>query len=167
MNGKAYDAIDVANYIVNYCIDESMPVSNLKLQKLLYYVQAASLVETGRRMFADEISAWKYGPVVENVYHSFKLYVDKEIVDKVTEKYSFLDFEQEDYDPMEMILETDQPIIQRVTKSYKNYSALKMVNKTHGERPWKDAFANNSEFIDVGEIKKFYSKENNRALIYG
>ena len=45
MKQKAHEAMDVANYIVNYCIDSGHPVSNLKLQKLLYYVvpaQAAS-----------------------------------------------------------------------------------------------------------------------------
>lgn len=165
---RAYDAIDVANYIVNYCIDNNDPVSNLKLQKVLYYVQAASLVEHDDIMFRDDICAWKYGPVVESVYHNFKWFVDKAIDEKVTGKYDFFENEDDDsYNPEEIIMESDRNLIQKVITSYKSYSALSMVKKTHNEAPWKNAYANNEEYIKVTEIKKFYSTTENRGLIYG
>lgn len=170
MSKGIYDAMDIANYTVNYCIDENMPVSNLKLQKLLYYIQAASLVEENynKKMFADNISAWKYGPVVESVYHNFKWYVDKEITEKVTEKDLFFEFDQDDqYDPSKVISKEDKDLICKVIDSYKDYSALKMVNKTHEEDPWKSAFFSNEDYIEVESIKRFYSEKNNRALIYG
>lgn len=47
-----YSAIDVSTYIINYSCDINSPVSNLKLQKLLYYVQAALLVETGKNVLS-------------------------------------------------------------------------------------------------------------------
>ena len=63
-----YKAISVAKYIINYSNSIDSPISNLKLQKLLYYVQAAFLVEEGKKCFCDEIVAWAFGPVVPDVY---------------------------------------------------------------------------------------------------
>lgn len=42
-------------------------LTQMKAMKLLYYIQAASLVVTGHRMFKDDIVAWRYGPAVESV----------------------------------------------------------------------------------------------------
>ncbi|MDN8592007.1 DUF4065 domain-containing protein [Paenibacillus sp. 11B] len=44
------------------------PVTQLKLQKLLYYAYAEYLLKTGRKLFREPIVAYKYGPVVEEVY---------------------------------------------------------------------------------------------------
>ncbi len=46
-----YKAMDIAQYVVNYSIEKDNPVSNLKLQKLLYYIQDAFLVEKGEPCF--------------------------------------------------------------------------------------------------------------------
>lgn len=59
-----YNVIDVSSYIINYSNQINHPINNLKLQKLLYYVQAATLVETGRKCFNSKIIAWQFGPVV-------------------------------------------------------------------------------------------------------
>ena len=70
-----YSAIDVSTYIINYSCDINSPVSNLKLQKLLYYVQAALLVETGKKKcFESKIVAWEFGPVVVESYQHYKEY---------------------------------------------------------------------------------------------
>lgn len=47
-------------------------VSNLTLQKLLYYIQAYTLITTGKTAFDVPIEAWTYGPVVPKVYYAFK-----------------------------------------------------------------------------------------------
>lgn len=69
-----YDALDVAKYIINYERSRGRTVSNLRLQKLLYFVQAQFLVTTQRACFCDEMEAWDFGPVVPNVYHVYKAY---------------------------------------------------------------------------------------------
>ena len=159
-------AMDVANYIVDYCVKKGSPVSNLKLQKLLYYVQAASLVSFGEKLFSDEISAWKYGPVVESVYHNFKIYVDKVITEMFTERDLLtLEDNSKEYDPSALFSKNEKEIITKVLDSYDNYSALAMVKKTHAEKPWRDAYEKGSDFIQTEEIRKFYGKEIN--LIYG
>ena len=47
-------------------------ISNLKLQKLLYYAQGVFLAVTDKPLFDDDIVAWLQGPVVESVYHQYK-----------------------------------------------------------------------------------------------
>ena len=47
-------------------------ISNLKLQKLLYYAQGSFLAVTDSPLFDDPIVAWQHGPVVESVYHEYK-----------------------------------------------------------------------------------------------
>lgn len=54
--------------------EEKESVTNLKLQKILYYVQGYFLAKFDRPLFPDEIQAWKFGPVVPSVYYEFSSY---------------------------------------------------------------------------------------------
>jgi uncharacterized phage-associated protein len=71
-------AIDAANFLValsnsrDQNIDDG--VSDMKLQKLLYFAQEASLRRRGRKLFDEDIEAWQYGPVIPAVYHEFKTF---------------------------------------------------------------------------------------------
>ncbi len=66
-----YTALDVAKYIVDKCSTDGRTISNLQLQKILYYVQKSSLQERKKAFFSDEIEAWPFGPVVREVYDYF------------------------------------------------------------------------------------------------
>ncbi len=65
-----YTAIELSKYIVSKCVDEHCPISNLQLQKILYYIQKAYLQQEDMA-FPDDIEAWQFGPVVPNVYYHF------------------------------------------------------------------------------------------------
>ena len=67
MNG----AVAIAKYIVNKCFTEGCPVSNLQLQKILYYIQREFLQKLDVPAFPEEIEAWRFGPVVRVVYNRF------------------------------------------------------------------------------------------------
>ncbi len=69
-----YSAIVIANYIIEYEHSQNRRISNLKLQKLLYFVQAQFFRIIGVPCFNDKIEAWSFGPVVVNVYHAYKFY---------------------------------------------------------------------------------------------
>ncbi|MCI9005540.1 MAG: DUF4065 domain-containing protein [Lachnospiraceae bacterium] len=66
----SYNAMDIAKYIINKCTTDQNPISNLQLQKILYYVQKTFL-ENGIVAFDDEIEAWQFGPVVPDVYYHY------------------------------------------------------------------------------------------------
>ena len=97
-----YRAMDVAKYIVTYCTRKGKPISNLKLQKMLYYTWVDYYRETDTALFVDDICAWQLGPVVPDVYYEFCTYAgtpigleydvdinieDKKILDSIIEKY--------------------------------------------------------------------------------
>lgn len=65
-----YNAIDLSKYIVSKCVADGEPISNLQLQKILYYIQKVFL-QRGEIAFTDDIEAWQFGPVVPNVYYHF------------------------------------------------------------------------------------------------
>lgn len=64
-------ALDLSRYLINKCTVESEPISNLQLQKILYYIQKDFLVNINRTAFFEDIEAWKFGPVVPEVYYHF------------------------------------------------------------------------------------------------
>ena len=65
------DALALAKYIVTKCVKDDCPISNLQLQKILYFIQVDSLKRTGKTAFPDSIEAWQFGPVVPRVYYFF------------------------------------------------------------------------------------------------
>ncbi|MCZ6116923.1 Panacea domain-containing protein [Campylobacter ureolyticus] len=71
-------AQDLAVYIINRAIEFGNPVSNLKLQKILYFVNLLYLKKNKRFLISDirenPFEAWQFGPVIENVYYKFSHY---------------------------------------------------------------------------------------------
>lgn len=65
-----YEALMVARYVINKCIEVGNPISNLQLQKILYYIQKAYLMQ-GEPAFYEKIEAWQFGPVVPVVYYKY------------------------------------------------------------------------------------------------
>lgn len=68
--GAVMDASNLARYIVTKCTKENAPISNLQLQKILYYIQKAFLKQHMVAFF-DDIEAWQFGPVVPTVYYLY------------------------------------------------------------------------------------------------
>ena len=66
-----YPVLELAKYIVVKCINDQHPISNLQLQKILYYIQRNFLQKTGNAAFSESIEAWPFGPVVPEVYYYF------------------------------------------------------------------------------------------------
>jgi uncharacterized phage-associated protein len=114
-------AQEIAKYII-----KSLPVDNLKLQKLLYYSQAVYLVLHAKEpLFPEPIEAWDYGPVVPPVYHEYKNY-GFEILTPNTESTTL------NLDEMKAIDMT--------LACFGNMSGPELINQTHGEPPWKEAY---------------------------
>lgn len=66
-------AIRAADFFVQEAVRDGIPdMTNLKLNKLLYFAQVISLQKTGKPLFPEDIEAWDYGPVVRDVYFEFK-----------------------------------------------------------------------------------------------
>lgn len=74
-----YDVLDIAQYVINKAIDKEKPVSNLKLQKILFYIQVNFLTINNKPCFNEPIVRWRHGPVVEEVYAKYGRFIGKPI----------------------------------------------------------------------------------------
>jgi uncharacterized phage-associated protein len=116
-------AKEIAKYII-----KSLPVDNLKLQKLLYYSQAVYLVLHDKTpLFSEMIEAWDYGPVVPPVYHEYKKY-GFDVLPHLDESVT-IDLSSDEIEAVSLVL-----------GYYGEMSSLELVNKTHQESPWKDSY---------------------------
>lgn len=109
-----YNALTVAKYIIKRCNDTNRIISNLKLQKLLYFVQAEFLVTTTHACFPEEIEAWDFGPVVPEVYHRYKAYGSASIPYMSNSK-------------IKEISEDDKKLIDGIVDECSQYSAAALV----------------------------------------
>jgi uncharacterized phage-associated protein len=136
-----YDAMTIAKWFVAYAeTDESgeAGLSNLKLQKLLYYAQGHHLGASGHVLFSDPVEAWDHGPVVPNVYHQFKDF-DSGLI-HLDSKDSF-DFPDVDGDTTQFLID--------IWDTYGGIAAWKLRDMTHGESPWSQSYRPGARHIVI------------------
>lgn len=148
-----YDVLQVVNWLrvknnaemrTNENAEE---LTQMKAMKLLYYIQAASLSVTGKRMFNEDILAWKFGPVVEKVHDKYK--GQRGIVGEITAD------DLKDYRTLEEDTETSD-ILNSIYDIYGHSSAYDLMKQTHQEKPWQ--ITKQSEVISDEAIKDYYSE---------
>lgn len=71
-NFELQNPIAVANFIIKVANEEENPVTNLKLQKILFFLQGYYLNKYSRALFDGKFAKWQYGPVEEEIYQIFK-----------------------------------------------------------------------------------------------
>ena len=171
-NQTVNKAIEISKYIVNYANEKGLDITNLKLQKLLYYVQAAFLLlsEGKEPCFSDKIVAWLHGPVVENVYYEYSKYRGEHIpkqesVRKIVYKNGKFDFDDIPF-YADDIPEKDRIIIDRVLDGLLKYDAWELVRRTHEEQPWIQVKETNGE-IGRDSIYSYFKEAGRGERIYG
>lgn len=138
----AYNVLDVARYIINYGSQHSYDISNLKLQKILYFVQASFLVDKHEVCFNEDIEAWDFGPVVPEVYQEFKMY-GSSVIPYIN---SYIDLSNgiwesslKAYDE-NIVSSEDRKIINDMVDQCSKYSARDLVEITHNQAPWMNTY---------------------------
>lgn len=109
-------AIELAKYVVTKCVKDDQPISNLQLQKILYYIQKDYLSRSDLA-FSDEIEAWKFGPAVREVYYWFcgfgampiRAVYDVSISSADTKKVDPIVEEKRSKSPWDLVEETHKP----------------------------------------------------------
>ena len=114
------NVFDVAQYILN--MQGSM--TTMKLQKLIYYCQAWSVVWDEKPMFAERIEAWASGPVVRELYDEHKGI------------FQISSLEKGNTDNLKI---EEKETIDTVLDAYGDKSAQWLADLTHMEDPWIDA----------------------------
>lgn len=141
-----YPVIEIANKIIaNTDSNQGETISNLKLQKLLYYMQGFFIAVFDKKLFDDTIEAWQYGPVVRNAYLHFKdfgsnsisLPAETEVINMTSE---------------------EEVLFKEVMEEYGQFSAVKLMNMTHDELPWKKTFHKNPQGEITYDLLREYFK---------
>jgi len=141
-----YKALDIARYIIERCREKNRTVSNLKLQKILYFVQAEFLVTKNQPCFAEVIEAWDFGPVVPEVYYEYRMYGSANIPCIGRSRVS------------QLISARDKEILNGIIDECSRYSASALVEITHNQTPWVEAYdqAGYNNEITAKSIKDYF-----------
>jgi len=75
-----YDVRGIANFVLDLAEKEGERVSNLRINKVIYFLHAGFLREFGKPLVSAKIEAWDHGPVFREVYHQFKRFGRSEIL---------------------------------------------------------------------------------------
>lgn len=148
-----YDVLKIVNWLrVKNSADMNQnenveELTQMKAMKLLYYIQAASLVINNKRLFNDDLIAWRFGPVVERVHKKYK--GEKGIVGEIS------DSDINDYLELQNDPETSD-ILNSIYEQFHDKSALELMKQTHQEAPWKETAQ--SDVISDDKIKNYFSE---------
>lgn len=141
-------AIDVARFFIN--IANTIPtydlMTNLRVNKLLYFAQGECLRQQGYPLFDDDIEAWTYGPVVPCVYTTYKKFGREPIKDDT------------EYDN-NAFSEQDRDVLFDVLRYYGQLSTFALVAMSHQEKsPWSATHKSGGKHAKISNvsIKTFF-----------
>lgn len=147
---KKTSALTVADYFLYKANKEKKPLTNKKLQKLVYYAQAWSLVLNDKKLFNEPIEAWVHGPAVRSLYCQYKNFGFSPIIKNVEESSI-------------KIVSKDRELLDEVWNVYGKLDPDYLEMLTHSEKPWQDArnglqsHQSSDNEINTKTMKSFYS----------
>lgn len=164
-NISPQNPIAVANYVIDYTLKNKHPITNLHLQKVLFFLQGYFLYTYNVPLMSGNFAKWKYGPVQREVYQTFKFNGSEPISELGTEIY----LNNNEFSTKEPILEKerlpDPNCFNKLIYSLIQKSASNLINLTHRDKSWKEyekkIMQHSSLEYKNDEIKSCY--ENNRT----
>lgn len=125
-NRKTYVVENKIESACNYIICNSVEITPLALQKLLYFTQAFYKVFTGEFMFKDDCEAWVHGPVYRDIYFKYKDHGYNPIEDNIEQFESF------------ELTDNERELIDAIINYFGCYSGKVLEKMTHFEATWKE-----------------------------
>jgi uncharacterized phage-associated protein len=143
------DCLNVARYFIIRAYEDGIEaeMTNMKVQKLLYYAQSLHLALYNEPLFAEEIQAWRYGPVCPPAYKFYSEFEAKQL--PIPDKESLLQLPRE-----------KKELLEEIWEYFGGYHAYKLSDMTHLEFPWKKARkglppqASSTEPIQLNDMKE-------------
>lgn len=151
----SYPASLIAFAFVKKGIDEGKFVTQMKLQKLVYFAQGAHLAKYNKPLINETFQAWMYGPVIPEIYDDFKLYGSRPIVD--TNEF----LPAHTYKPPFRLDEEAFDTIDYTWGVLKDFSAMSLSNWTHQpDGPWSKVYDPNVKDTPIAnnEIQQYFEK---------
>ena len=122
------DCLNVARYFIVKAYEDGIEaeMTNMKVQKLLYYAQSLHLALYDEPLFDHEIQAWRYGPVCPPAYKFYSEFEAKQL--PIPNKEFLLQVSDE-----------HKHLLEEVWEYFGGYHAYRLSGMTHLEFPWKKA----------------------------
>ena len=122
------DCLNVARYFIVRAYEDGIEaeMTNMKVQKLLYYVQSLHLAMYDEPLFEEEIQAWRYGPVCPPAYKFYSEFEANQL--PIPSK-----------DLLSQIPDDKKKLLEEVWQYFGGYHAYLLSDMTHFEFPWKKA----------------------------
>jgi len=146
------EALAAANYIIekfeNYKIND---LTNLKLQKLLYFAYGVNLSLFDKKLFTSPIQAWKLGPVVPCVYQEFRICLKNPI--GIGERAVLFKNDYTGESELPTIDEDEADLVKSLSiacAAYGQKKAWDLVDISHGEKSaWKKHYNENKKGVII------------------
>ena len=151
------NALAIANFFIQKSLETGVPITNMKLVKLVYIAHGWYLGLTGQPLLNEAVEAWKYGPVVPSVYHTFKEYGGAPISKIATYPNELGHTGEYALSGPELI-----PFLNKIWEVYGNHSGVDLSAMTHqNDTPWQKVWESKgwlsrSEAIPDNVIKQYY-----------
>lgn len=149
---KKVSALYIAEYFIDKANRANKPITNKKLQKLLYYAQVWSLVVNNEKLFSERIEAWVHGPAIPVVYRKFK-------------GFEFNPIQLDTSNTLFTFSKEQAALLESVWSIYGKYDAQYLEALTHSELPWQEArkevsaSESSNRVISMVTAKKFYARK--------
>jgi uncharacterized phage-associated protein len=130
-----YEARKICNYLLANFDAVEFDLTNLRINKLLFFIHAESLRQRPEGLIRNHFEAWQFGPVIRPVFDTFKIYNDGPI----TALAQYLDYALGKRIPVpyDDIREEDLKIIVREFRNYSRFSTGQLVSLSHEPGgPW-------------------------------
>lgn len=150
------NVFDISDYIIHWFgrkPQEENDLSSLKLQKLLYYCQGHYLAYSDSPMFDSTIEAWEHGPVVREIYTSYKSVVTGATV--ITPKLLASSKIKLPGDAKNLSAK-DKQFIREVIEVRGQFSAWRLREMTHKETPWRETYKNGEKNVISQDLMRTY-----------
>jgi uncharacterized phage-associated protein len=156
-----YDGRAVANFILDLCESKGRKVTNLDLQKIIYFCHVWSLIHLQKPLIRHRFEAWQYGPVLPYLYREFRNFDAAPI----TSRAQALDPRDGESKTVGYDFDSEtESLLQRVGDFYSRMRTTDLVKLSHVDGgPWYKVWnhggnVNPGMRIDDAEITEFYSK---------
>lgn len=147
-----YDARQIANWFVSRFSAEGRALSIMSLLKLTYIAHGWHLEMRGDPLFSNDIEAWRYGPVIPDVYKAFR--------NQGVHAVSRVNFPEATLSP------DDEHLLNEVYRVYGSLSPFKLSDLTHEPGgPWDIATQMGGHYAPIPNdlIKQHYDLKRSRS----
>lgn len=156
-----HDVRSIANFVLDLTEKDGLPISNLAINKIVFFLHAHFLVEFDRPLISAKVEAWQHGPVFRELYREFKGFGDQPITGRAhrmspeTGRRELCTYQFSD---------EELSFLQKLTRKYAELTPAALRAMSHEkEGPWDqvwnhDTRSNASMNISNEIIKNWYDR---------